>query len=51
MRKIFGVDVQLRNLFERPTLAELAEVIDGMRWVAGSNTPSLSEGPREEVEL
>lgn len=51
MRKIFGVDVQLRNLFERPTLAELAEVIDGMRWVADSNTPSLSEGPREEVEL
>jgi len=34
MRKTFGVDVQLRNLFERPTLAELAEVIDGMRWVA-----------------
>ncbi|MGY4575248.1 non-ribosomal peptide synthetase [Bradyrhizobium sp. USDA 3256] len=51
MRKIFGVDVQLRNLFERPTLAELAEVIDGMRWVADSNAPSLSEGPREEVEL
>ncbi|MGL3211797.1 phosphopantetheine-binding protein [Bradyrhizobium sp. BR 1433] len=51
MRKIFGVDVQLRNLFERPTLAELAEVIDGMRWVANSSAPSLSEGPREEVEL
>ncbi|MCC8945474.1 non-ribosomal peptide synthetase [Bradyrhizobium sp. Arg62] len=51
MRKIFGVDMQLRNLFERPTLAELAEVIDGMRWVADSNAPSLSEGPREEVEL
>ncbi|MGY2809922.1 non-ribosomal peptide synthetase [Bradyrhizobium sp. USDA 4506] len=51
MRKIFGVDVQLRNLFERPTLAELAEVIDGMRWVADSSAPSLSEGPREEVEL
>ncbi|TIV21004.1 MAG: hypothetical protein E5V95_01410 [Mesorhizobium sp.] len=51
MRKIFGVDVQLRNLFERPTLAELAEAIDGMRWVANSKGSPLSEGPREEIEL
>ncbi|MGY3483072.1 amino acid adenylation domain-containing protein [Bradyrhizobium sp. USDA 4011] len=51
MRKIFGVDVQLRNLFERPTVAELAEVIDGMRWVADSRAASLSGGPREEIEL
>ena len=47
MRKTFGVDVQLRNLFERPTVAELAEMIDGMRWVA--ETPSVSERPREEI--
>ncbi|MGY3697527.1 amino acid adenylation domain-containing protein [Bradyrhizobium sp. USDA 3240] len=51
MRKIFGVDVQLRNLFERPTVAELAEVIDGMRWVADSKAASPSGGPREEIEL
>ncbi|WP_245262218.1 non-ribosomal peptide synthetase [Mesorhizobium sp. WSM3626] len=51
MRKVFGVDVQLRNLFERPTLAELAEVIDGMRWTAHSEATSVSEGPREELEL
>jgi amino acid adenylation domain-containing protein len=51
MRKTFGVDVQLRNLFERPTLSELAEVIDGMRWAADSNADSLPEGPREEIEL
>ena len=51
MRKMFGVDVQLRNLFERPTVAELAEVIDGMRWVADSRASSLSGGPREEIEL
>ena len=50
MRKTFGVDVQLRNLFERPTVAGLAEVIDAMRWVADSRAPSL-EGPREEIEL
>jgi amino acid adenylation domain-containing protein len=51
MRKTFGVDVQLRNLFECPTVAELAGVIDGMRWVAVSRVPSFSEGPREEIEL
>ncbi|WP_244484932.1 non-ribosomal peptide synthetase [Bradyrhizobium tropiciagri] len=51
MRKVFGVDVQIRNLFERPTLSELAEVIDGMRWVAHSEAASASEGPREEIEL
>jgi amino acid adenylation domain-containing protein len=51
MRKTFDVDVQLRNLFECPTVAELAEVIDGMRWVAHSGAPSFSEGPREEIEL
>jgi amino acid adenylation domain-containing protein len=51
MRKTFGVDVQLRNLFERPTVAELAEVIDGMRWLANSRAPSVSEGPTEELEL
>jgi aryl carrier-like protein len=51
MRKTFGLDVQLRNLFERPTLAGLAEMIDGMRWAANSIGTSLSEGPREEIEL
>ncbi|MGO4527357.1 amino acid adenylation domain-containing protein [Microvirga sp. 2MCAF35] len=51
LRETFGVDVQLRNLFERPTVAELAEVIDGMLWMAGSETISTSEGPREEIEI
>ncbi|MGY4478418.1 non-ribosomal peptide synthetase [Bradyrhizobium sp. USDA 3364] len=51
MRKTFGVSVQLRNLFERPTLAELAGVIDGLRWVAESKAASSSEGTREEIEL
>jgi amino acid adenylation domain-containing protein len=49
MRKTFGVDVQIRNLFERPTVAGLAEVIDGMRCVADSRAPSFSEEPRYEI--
>ncbi|RUW26152.1 amino acid adenylation domain-containing protein [Mesorhizobium sp. M4B.F.Ca.ET.215.01.1.1] len=51
MRETFGVDVQLRNLFERPTVTGLAEVIDGMHWVAESRAPLVSEGPREEIEF
>lgn len=51
LRETFGVDVQLRNLFERPTVAELAEVIDGMLWMAEAKEPSTSHGPREEIEI
>jgi len=51
LRQTFGVDVQLRNLFERPTVAELAEVIDGMLWMSEARAPSMSHGPREEIEL
>jgi len=51
LRETFGVDVQLRNLFERPTVSGLAEVIDGMLWMAEAKAPSTSEGPREEIEI
>ncbi|HYL56307.1 MAG TPA: amino acid adenylation domain-containing protein [Gemmatimonadales bacterium] len=53
IREVFGVDVPLRDLFERPTLAGLAEAIDGLSWVARAQAPSLAHeaGEREEIVL
>jgi amino acid adenylation domain-containing protein/FkbM family methyltransferase len=51
IRDEFGVDVQLRNLFETPTLAGLAEIIDGLAWIRESDAPTRSAGEREEFAL
>jgi amino acid adenylation domain-containing protein len=51
IRDVFGVDLSLRNLFERPTVAGLAEVIDGLSWVAKGNPASSHAGDREDITL
>ena len=51
IRGLFQVDLPLRNLFERPTLAGLAEVIDKLSWLAKATAPTRSGGNREEIEL
>jgi acyl-coenzyme A synthetase/AMP-(fatty) acid ligase/acyl carrier protein len=50
VRDRFGIDLPLRNLFERPTVGKLAEVIDALLWSGRSETPALA-GKREEVML
>ena len=50
IRDAFEVDVQLRNLFEQPTLSGLAEIIDGLAWVSKPQGPRDS-GDREEITL
>jgi amino acid adenylation domain-containing protein len=51
IRDVFEVDVPLRNLFERPTVAGLAEVIDGLCWVTKAKAPTYGAREREVIEL
>ena len=51
IRDVFGVDLPLRNLFERPTVGGLAEVIDGLSWVAKTKAPISDAREREEFAL
>jgi iturin family lipopeptide synthetase A len=51
IRDAFQVDLTLRNLFESPTVAGLAAIIDGLSWVTGSEAPTSDARTREEIEL
>ncbi|HWX21797.1 MAG TPA: MupA/Atu3671 family FMN-dependent luciferase-like monooxygenase [Candidatus Binatia bacterium] len=51
VRAHFGVDLPLKNLFERPTVAGLAEAIDAMSWSVTAKAPVEAVGAREEVEV
>jgi natural product biosynthesis luciferase-like monooxygenase protein len=51
VRQEFGVELSLRNLFERPTVAALAEVIDMLSWSAQPKAPSQRAANREEILL
>lgn len=50
VRDAFGVDMHLRHLFDRPTLAGLAELVEGMAWARSREAPATGSG-REEIRL
>ncbi|HZI21567.1 MAG TPA: amino acid adenylation domain-containing protein, partial [Gemmatimonadales bacterium] len=53
LRAATGVAVPLRNLFEHPTVAALARVVDALTWAAEgmAASPPRGAGEREEIAL
>jgi hypothetical protein len=50
LRQLFPLDLDVRVLFESPTVARLAERLDLLLWSAGSTTPRAG-APGETVVL
>lgn len=51
LRAIFGLDLPLRNLIERPTVGALAQAIDGLQWLKEKKAPVSGAAEREEIEF
>jgi amino acid adenylation domain-containing protein len=51
LRTASGIDLPLRNLFESPTVAGMAEAIDALSWSAKPKALTGPSGDREEIEL
>jgi amino acid adenylation domain-containing protein len=51
LRSQFGVDTSMRHLFERPTIAGLADVIDLLAVTTAAAEGSSDDSPREELEV
>jgi natural product biosynthesis luciferase-like monooxygenase protein/amino acid adenylation domain-containing protein len=47
----FGIELPLKHVFERPTLAELAQAIDALAWMETASAPAPGAAEREEALL
>jgi acyl carrier protein len=50
LRAQYGVDVPVSVFFDAPTIAQLAEYVETLRWAATA-TPPAGAGDRQEIEL
>jgi acyl carrier protein len=50
IREAFGVDLQLRQLFDMPTVRELAEHIEGLAWIRSERPLEDASGGVEREE-
>jgi amino acid adenylation domain-containing protein/FkbM family methyltransferase len=51
LSEAFDVDLSLRHLVEAPTIARLADTIDGLSWVSKASAPPPPLPDREETTL
>ncbi|TMJ54236.1 MAG: amino acid adenylation domain-containing protein [Alphaproteobacteria bacterium] len=51
LRAIFGVDLSLASLFERPTVAGVSEIIDVLVLTSSASNAQAGSGQREEFSL
>jgi iturin family lipopeptide synthetase A len=51
LSEAFDVDLSLRHLVEAPTIARLADTIDGLAWVSKAAAPAAHSQDREETTL
>jgi acyl carrier protein len=51
IRRAFDVEIPLRSLFESPTISQISELVQSIKWASGRIESDLPPGEREEICL